>query len=125
MLNGLTLLLVLQLAGEGVSRGLALPIPGPVVGLCLALAMMHFVPTARAALVAAANGLLSHLSLLFIPAGVGVVMFVRELRADWLPISIAIVVSTVVGLAVTAWVAQRLIGQEPATPSNSGDRDAE
>jgi holin-like protein len=59
----------------------------------------------------AATGLLSHLSLLFVPAGVGVVMYGRELAADWVPIAIAIVLSTVVGLAVTAWVAQRLIGE--------------
>jgi holin-like protein len=110
MLNGLTLLLVLQLAGEGVARGLSLPFPGPVVGLCLTLVVLRLVPPARAPMTAATTGLLSHLSLLFVPAGVGVVMYVRELAADWVPIAMALVLSTVVGLAVTAWVAQRLIG---------------
>ena len=32
-LRGLAILLLLQAAGEGMSRALALPLPGPVVGL--------------------------------------------------------------------------------------------
>jgi holin-like protein len=109
MLNGLTLLLVVQLVGEGVARGLKLPVPGPVVGLLLTLFLLKAVPQVRQMLGEAANGLLSHLSLLFIPAGVGVVMYVRELAQDLVPIAIAIIVSTIVGLGVTAWVAQRLL----------------
>ncbi len=115
MLNGLTLLLVLQLVGEGIARGLKLPFPGPVVGLMLTLLLLKTMPRVRQILSEAANGLLGHLSLLFIPAGVGVVMYLRELAQDLIPIAIAIIVSTMVGLAVTAWVAQRLLdkGENP------------
>jgi holin-like protein len=111
MLNGLTLLLVVQLMGEGIARGLKLPVPGPVVGLILTLVLLKAAPQVRELLSEAANGLLSHLSLLFIPAGVGVVMYVHELAQDIVPIAIAIIVSTIVGLGVTAWVAQRLLGK--------------
>jgi holin-like protein len=116
MLNGLTLLLVVQLVGEGISRGLKLPVPGPVVGLVLTLILLKAAPQVRQMLSEAANGLLSHLSLLFIPAGVGVVMYVRELAQDIVPIAIAIIVSTIVGLGVTAWVAQRLLRTGEKSP---------
>jgi holin-like protein len=116
MLNGLTLLLVVQLMGEGIARGLKLPVPGPVVGLLLTLVLLRVAPQVRQLLSEAANGLLSHLSLLFIPAGVGVVMYVRELAQDIVPIAIAIIVSTIIGLGVTAWVAQRLLRDTEKSP---------
>ncbi len=109
MLNGLTLLLMLQLAGESVARLVHSPVPGPVIGLVLTLFLLKTAPQVSEKITLAANGLLAHLSLLFVPAGVGVVLYLRELAADWFAITIALCISTVLGLAVTAWVAQRLI----------------
>jgi holin-like protein len=108
ILRGFTLLLLLQLAGEAVSRGLHLPIAGPIVGFVLAIVALHSLPWLRESLKAAADAILPHLSLLFVPAGVGVVLFLRELAHDGAAIIVAILVSTWIGLAVTAWVAQRL-----------------
>ena len=71
----------------------------------------------------AADGLLSHLSLLFIPAGVGVVMHLKAIREEGLAIAVALAVSTLVGLAVTAWVAERL-GKRPTAPESEAARDA-
>jgi holin-like protein len=109
VLTGFTLLLLLQLAGEALVRGLALPLPGPVVGLLLALALLRYWPRSFSALKAAADVLLPHLSLLFVPAGVGVVMYLKALREDGWAIAIALVLSTWIGLAVTAWVAERFM----------------
>jgi holin-like protein len=115
VLRGFTLLLCLQLAGEAISRGLQLPIAGPIVGFVLAIAALRFLPSLRGALSAAAGAILPHLSLLFVPAGVGVVLFLRELAQDGAAIVAAILLSTWMGLAVTAWVAQRLsAGKKPA-----------
>jgi holin-like protein len=50
------------------------------------------------------NGILSHLSLLFVPAGVGVILHIAMLRDEWLPIAIALVVSTALTLVVTGLV---------------------
>jgi holin-like protein len=108
-LTGFTLLLLLQLAGEALVRAVALPLPGPVVGLMLALVLLRIWPRSFAVLKAAADLLLPHLSLLFIPAGVGVVMYLKALREDGWAITAAIVLSTWIGLAVTAWVAERLM----------------
>jgi holin-like protein len=56
-----------------------------------------------------ANGILQHLSLLFVPAGVGVMVHVNRLRGEWLPITVAIVVSTLLTIACTALVMQALL----------------
>jgi holin-like protein len=119
MLNALTLLVFCQFAGEALARALALPLPGPVLGLLLLLAGL--VLRARlgrgeppAELKATAQGLLGHLGLLFVPAGVGVVTQLDVLGANWLPIAVAIVVSTFLGLVTAGWVMQRLAGPDDA-----------
>ena len=72
-LRGLAILLLLQGAGEGLSRAFALPLPGPVVGLALLLVALRW-PWLREPVAATAEFLLAHLSLLFVPVGVGVVI---------------------------------------------------
>ena len=69
-LRGLAWLLVLQVIGELLSRGFSLPLPGPVLGLVLLLAALRF-EFVREPVAECAGFLLAHLSLLFIPVGVG------------------------------------------------------
>ena len=104
-LQGLTLLLLCQAAGELLSRGLQLPLPGPVLGLLLLWALLN-VQALRAPVAAAAMPLLGHLSLLFVPVGVGVVTHVAIVAQYGLRIALVVLVSTLAGLAVTAWVLQ-------------------
>lgn len=111
-LQGLAGLLLLQSVGELLARSLKLPVPGPVVGMVLLAALLAW-PPVRPALEAAANALLQHLSLLFVPVGVGVMTHMGLLQAHGLRLLLVVVVSTWVGLAVTALVLQRLL---PATP---------
>ena len=110
-LRGLALLLVLQAAGEGVAHALRLPVPGPVVGMVLLIAALR-VERARAAVRAIAELLLTHLSLLFVPVGVGVITHLDLLAHSGLPLLVAIVVSTWIGMAVTALVLKRLLGAD-------------
>jgi holin-like protein len=117
MLNALTLLVSCQFVGEILARGAGLPIPGPVVGLLLLLAGLIF--RARLgrggpgeALKATASGLLGNLGLLFVPAGVGVVTQLDVLGRNWLPITVAILISTFIGLMVAGWVMQRFAEPE-------------
>lgn len=117
MLNALTLLVSCQFVGEIAARGLGLPIPGPVVGLLLLFAglilrerMGRGGPGKE--LKATATGLLGNLGLLFVPAGVGVVTQLDVLGRNFVPVAIAILVSTFLGLVVTGWVMQRLAGPE-------------
>jgi holin-like protein len=101
-LAGVTWLLLFQCAGELVSRLLGLPVPGPVVGMLLlfiALLARRRIPDSIGA---AADALAQHLSLLFVPAGVGVMMYFGRLAGEWLPIAVALLVSTIVAIAAAA-----------------------
>ena len=103
MIFHLTVLLCFQLAGEVLSRALDLPLPGPVLGMALMLAAFIALPRLAEAVRAIAQGLLAHLSLLFVPAGVGVVGHLDKLGADGLPVVVAIIASTVVSIVVGVW----------------------
>ena len=61
------------------------------------------------ALGATADALLGNLGLLFVPAGVGVVLYLPLLARDWAPISLAVVVGTLLGVAATGRLAQALL----------------
>jgi len=120
VLNAITLLIGCQFVGEIVARGLALPLPGPVVGLLLLFAgLTAFYRGGRdvpAMLRTTAQGLLGHLSLLFVPAGVGVITQLDVLSANIVPVMASILLSTLAGLLVTGWVMQRLARPDEASP---------
>jgi holin-like protein len=128
MIASLSLILLCQLAGEVMVRGLALPMPGPVVGmlilLLLLLARDRFALLARGPLQGggvegASRGLLAHLSLLFIPAGVGVVQKLDLLAEHGIAILLILAVSVVITLLVTVatfLVASRLMTRGEQKP---------
>jgi holin-like protein len=109
MLNALTLLICCQFAGEVIARAAAIPLPGPVLGLLLLLAILVLRNRAPAPeLVTTGGWLLRHFGLLFVPAGVGVVTQLDVIGANWLALAVAIPISTLLGLIVTGWIMQRL-----------------
>lgn len=104
MIGTLATLLVFQAIGEGLAYALSLPIPGPVIGMVLLLLYLMMKDDAAARLAPTSMELLRHLSLLFVPAGVGIMVHARLIAAEWLPIVVALVVSTVISISVTALV---------------------
>lgn len=113
MLRSLALLLVCQLAGEAVTRGLALPLPGPVVGLMILLVALFIARRLRrvdastvdsTSLGTVSNSLLASLGVLFVPAGVGVIQHLHLLGQQGLALFVILLVSTVLTLIVTVWV---------------------
>ena len=128
MVASLSLILVCQLAGEVIVRGLGLPMPGPVVGLLLLLLLLlardRFAGLARGPLQqdgveSASRGLLANLSLLFVPAGVGVVQKLDLLAEHGVAILLILAVSVVVTLLVTVatfLVASRLMTRGEERP---------
>lgn len=119
-LAGVTWLLVFQSLGEALVRLAGLPLPGPVAGMALLCAMLVARDAIPEPLAAAADGLARHLSLLFVPAGVGVMLYAHQLAAEWLPIVVALVVSTVLATAASAWVFARLAAGRSETPPDAG-----
>lgn len=113
MIRSLGVLLVCQLGGEIVARGLALPVPDPVLGIVLLLAALQVLARKGGADPAAieatdlgrtADGLLQSLGLLFVPAGVGVVEHLGLFRQHGLALLAALIGSTLITLVVTALV---------------------
>lgn len=108
MVRGMAILLIMQLLGEVISRGLAIPIPGNVIGMGLLLAALSLGWVKVQWIQEAAELLLAHLALFFVPAGVGVMVYFDLISAEWLPIVTAMVLSTFVVMAVTGRVALSL-----------------
>lgn len=103
MIVGLLTLLACQLAGEFLARLLDLPVPGPVLGLVILLGWLQLrEPAPDSGLVRVSEGLLRHLQLLFVPAGVGVVQYLSVIGASALPIVLGLFVSWLLALTVTA-----------------------
>lgn len=119
MLLTFAILLVFQCLGEGLAFVLGLPVPGPVVGMLLLFAALLASPRLHALVEPAGTELLRHLSLLFVPAGVGIIAAASSGSGHWLAIGASLVVSTLLTLAVTAIILRRL-PPEPVEDSDAG-----
>ncbi|MDO5630874.1 MAG: CidA/LrgA family protein [Paracoccus sp. (in: a-proteobacteria)] len=104
MLPALAIILGFQLAGEVISRFAGLPLPGPVLGLLLLVASCLIRPALADRLRPVAQGLLAHLSLFFVPAGVGVIAHLPLIRAHGVGLALALILSTVLAIGVGALV---------------------
>ena len=113
-LRGLTWLLALQSLGELLARGLTVPFPGPVIGMMLLLLALRW-KAVREPVAVCANFLLSHLSLLFVPVGVGVMTHFTLVAQYGLRMLAVVVLSTLVGLLVTVLTLHWM--RDPGKPS--------
>lgn len=124
MIAALTWLLLYQLTGEVLARVLSLPVPGPVIGMALLFCTLvvrgHLGRPVPQPMQHTANVLLQHLSLLFVPAGTGVMIYLQLIADEWLPITTALIISTVGGMAVTALILKALTRRQ----QKAGARDA-
>lgn len=128
MIASLSLILLCQLAGEAFVRGLGLPIPGPVIGLMLLLllllardrfALLAYGPLQGEGVESASHGLLANLSLLFVPAGVGVIQKLDLIVDHGIAFLGVLVISVLITLLVTVatfLLASRLLSREKKKP---------
>lgn len=128
MIASLSLILLCQLTGEVIVRGLGLPMPGPVIGLLLLLLLLLARdrldilargPLREQGVENASRGLLAHLSLLFVPAGVGVVQKLDLVAGHGVVIAAVLALSVVVTLLVTVTtfvVVSRLMARGRSAP---------
>ena len=112
MLGAITLLLVYQLIGEVIALAFKLPVPGPVIGMLLLFLTLLARGSISEDLRNTATSLLSHLSLLFVPAGTGVMVHLARVADEWVAIVAALIGSTVLTIAVTALVMRALMARE-------------
>lgn len=120
LIMGMSMLLACQFAGELLAKGLLLPIPGPVIGMVILLAALLVRGRVPSSLRLAGEGLLRYLTLLFVPAGVGLMVHFELIGADLWPIAVTLVVSTALTLGVTAWVLERLQRRRAARSGGPG-----
>ncbi len=114
MLSALTQLLVFQLVGEVVARWLALPVPGPVLGMLFLFIALAVRGGPGQELQSTSQNLLQHLSLLFVPAGAGIMVHLHRVSDEWLPLLLSLLISTAATLVVTALVMKLLMPAKAA-----------
>lgn len=114
MIPALAVLLFFQLVGEAIAQVSHLPVPGPVIGMVLLFLALQWRSNLPEPLQTTAQTLLSHLSLLFVPAGVGIIQYGSLLEEEWLALTIAVVLSTVLTIAITGLVMRAFIQRSVA-----------
>jgi holin-like protein len=113
MIDGLVQIFLWQGIGELVSRFLLPSIPGPVIGLILLVAFLSIKGEVNPSLGMVADVFRQHLALLFVPASVGVILFLPELKTHALAVSVALIVSVILAISVTALVLKLFSIKEP------------
>jgi putative effector of murein hydrolase LrgA (UPF0299 family) len=115
MVKGLLILLGCQLVGEFIHKYFSLPLPGPVIGMfLLAVILLRRRAIYSQELESTARTFLQSFGLLFVPAGVGAFANLDLIRSEWLPIAAGLLGSTVLSLAVTAFVMHAVCSRSEA-----------
>ena len=124
MIQALAGLLLFQLAGEFIARASGVPVPGPVMGMVLLAGLLAVRGGVSAEMRSVSSTILQHLSLLFVPAGVGLMLHFARIEAEWPAILAALVISSILTLAVTAWVFRLCVrGRDGAGQAGGGTAD--
>ena len=116
MLRSFFIILLYQLMGETIQKFFNIIIPGPVIGLVLLLITFIFIKKfkdkkvlqIKKDVIKTGNIIVSHLSLLFIPIGVGVVMHISYLGENLFQVFAVIVIGTLLTVAFTAKIMELL-----------------
>ena len=114
MIEYLTLILICELMGEFAVSTANIPFPGPVMGMVLLFIFLVIKGTVPRELTHVSGTLLNNLSLMFVPAGVGIMAHFDLLGTDAWPLLIALVISTLLTVMVTALV-MNVLSQSAST----------
>jgi holin-like protein len=105
---GFAILLVMLWLGNLAAK--FLPLPGPLVGMVLLFLFLTVHKGAAAqAVIACGEHFLKHYAFFFIPAGVGVMVHIHQLRGSMLGVVASLMISSLLSLIVTAVTMQLLI----------------
>lgn len=119
MIGAVAVLLLMQLIGTLVVQFTHVPLPGPVVGMLLLFLYLLWRGSAPRALADTARPILENLSLLFVPAGVGIIAHWRPAAGQAWQIALVLVLAAAVTLLVTAWTLHVLLGHHGATDAET------
>ena len=116
MIDGLVRILLFQGVGEVIAKFVIPLVPGPVIGLVLLLAFLVWRGRVPEGVDLVSSAFMRYLGVLFVPAAVGVVLFWPHLQRQALAIAVALVVSAVATVAVSALLAKWLSRSGPSAP---------
>ena len=119
-LNGITILLLYEFIGEVSVFLLRIPVPGPVLGMVMLFITLLVRGRSKLSLDVASKALLNHLSLLFVPAGVGMMVHFNRIIHEWIPICLTLALSTAATMVATAAIMQGISYLLPVTSDHSG-----
>ena len=106
MIAALSILLSYQLVGEIIVRFFSIPLPGPVLGMLMLFTTLLVLKQTPQNLTDTSNSLLKHFSLLFVPAGVGVIRYLGLLEQQGIALLLTLILTTIASLLVSAWSLQ-------------------
>ncbi len=112
MIRGCALMFSFLALGEGIRLLSGLPVPGSVIGMVLLTLALGLKVVKIEWVKPVADALVSHMSFLFVPAGVGLVLYLDILSAEFLPILVSSVASTVLVLTVVGLAAKFFGGRD-------------
>lgn len=124
MVHAIAALLVFQLVGEVLVQALALPLPGPLLGMLLLFAAFVVRGGVPEAVERGAQALLSHLMLLFIPAVTGVILYAERIGREWLPFLAACLIGAAITMAAAAYTLRWMLRITGQTAAERGDGTA-
>jgi putative effector of murein hydrolase LrgA (UPF0299 family) len=116
VIEGLVRILLFQGIGEVIAHFLLPLVPGPVIGLILLLAFLVWRGRVHEGVELVTSAFMRYLGLLFVPAAVGVVLFWPYLQRQAMAIAVALLVSVIATIAVSALIAKLLAGKNPDAP---------
>ena len=102
----------ITLAGEVLNHMVPLPVPAGVYGLFIMLAALMCGSVKLESEEGSGNFLMDTMTMMFIPATVGIVECIGEVRAVLVPFLIIIGISTLLVMAVTGCMAQWVMGRK-------------
>ena len=112
LLRGLTWLVLFQLLGTAINHLFVPFLPGPIIGLLLLLLFLMARGEVDKPLNEAASSLLRYLPLLLVPPAVGVMVYAKDIAADFWAIVGALLISCLVTLVFVGVLMQKLIQRQ-------------
>ena len=121
IVRGVTILLLFQLVGEAIVIVFQLPIPGPVLGMLALFTTLVIRNGWPGSLEPVSQAILRHFSLLFVPAGVGVILHFQRFENEWFAIGSALFISTLFGLSCTGLLMELVVRSRGSTTGQARD----
>ncbi len=109
LLQGFALLLFLQWISTEVIAFLGIPFPPPLLGMLILTALLCTGIVKEKYISDICGALIDKMALLFLPAGVSMILYLDVIKAELLPISATLVISSLIILTSTALVLEMLL----------------